>query len=91
MKKIISLILVAALACCSIFALGSCNPEKKLSAAYDKIVADLEFDDANCDEFVVAMSPDFAPMEFVDLAKEGDDKYVGFDVILAKYIAKERG
>lgn len=89
MKKIISLILVAVLACCSVFALGSCNQEKNLSAAYDKIVAQYEFDDSNCETFTVAMSPDFAPMEFVDLAKEGDNKYVGFDVILAKYLAKE--
>ena len=90
MKKIISLVLVAALSLCSIFALGSCGPkEENLSAAYDKIAASLEFDDSNCEEFVVAMSPDFAPMEFVDLAKSGDDKYVGFDVLLAKYLAKE--
>ena len=93
MKKIISLILVAALACCSAFALGSCDfnlgGENNLSAAYDKIAESLEFDDSACEEFVVAMSPDFAPMEFVDLAKSGDDKYVGFDVLLAKYLAKE--
>ena len=89
MKKIISLLLIAALACCSVFALGSCGPTENLSAAYDKIVKGLEFDDSNCETFTVAMSPDFAPMEFVDLAKEGDDKYVGFDVILAKYLAKE--
>ncbi len=43
------------------------------------------------DTFVVAMSPDFAPMEFVDTAKSGNDKYVGFDVLLANYIAKEMG
>ena len=90
MKKIISLLLIAALACTCIFAMGSCGPtETNLAAAYDKIVKDLEFDDSNCETFTVAMSPDFAPMEFVDLAKEGDDKYVGFDVILAKYLAKE--
>ncbi len=41
--------------------------------------------------FVVAMSPDFAPMEFVDTTKTGNDKYVGFDVLLANYIAKEMG
>ena len=35
----------------------------------------------------VALSPDFAPMEFVDSTKEGQDQYVGFDVTLAKYIA----
>ena len=39
----------------------------------------------------VAMSPDFAPMEFVDLTKSGNDKYVGFDVLLANYLAKELG
>ena len=35
----------------------------------------------------VALSPDFAPMEFVDSSKEGQDQYVGFDVTLAKYLA----
>ena len=41
--------------------------------------------------FVVAMSPDFAPMEFVDTTKSGNEKYVGFDVLLAQYIAKDMG
>ena len=84
MKKIISLILAAAMLCVSVFALGSCGDSNNLSKAYDKIVAELEFDDSNCPTLKVAMSPDFAPMEFVDLAKKGDDQYVGFDVILAK-------
>lgn len=39
----------------------------------------------------VALSPDFAPMEFVDSSKEGQDQYVGFDVTLAKYIADYLG
>ena len=39
----------------------------------------------------VAISPDFAPMEFVDLSKTGQDQFVGFDVSLAKYIAAEMG
>ncbi len=39
----------------------------------------------------VAMSPDFSPMEFVDPTKTGQDKFVGFDVSLAKYIADELG
>lgn len=37
----------------------------------------------------VAFSPDYAPMEFVDLTKEGQDMYVGFDVTLAKFIAEQ--
>ncbi len=91
MKKIISLILAAALLCCSVFALASCNKEEdNLSAAYDKIIADLAFDDSACTEtLTVALSPDFAPMEFYDTAKSGDDAIVGFDVILAHYLAKE--
>lgn len=39
----------------------------------------------------VATSPDFAPMEFVDSSKTGQDSYVGFDISLAKYIADELG
>ena len=39
----------------------------------------------------VAMSPDFSPMEFVDTGKSGQDQYVGFDITLANYLAKELG
>ncbi|MCD7859203.1 MAG: transporter substrate-binding domain-containing protein [Firmicutes bacterium] len=35
----------------------------------------------------VALSPDFAPMEFVDTSKSGQDQYVGFDPMLAQYLA----
>lgn len=38
-------------------------------------------------KLTVATSPDFSPMEFVDL--EGN--YVGFDIMLAEYIAQELG
>lgn len=37
----------------------------------------------------VATSSDFAPFEFVDLTKSGQDKFVGSDMALAKYIASE--
>ena len=39
----------------------------------------------------VGISPDYAPYEFVDLTKEGADKYVGADVELAKKIADKLG
>lgn len=39
----------------------------------------------------VATSPDFAPMEFVDSGKKGQESYVGFDITLAKYIAEGMG
>ena len=95
MKKIISLILAAATLLCAVFALGSCGPEAEgLDAAYVKALAAIDYDPAdyaNAETLVVAMSPDFAPMEFYDTAKSGSDAIVGFDVLLAKYIAKELG
>ena len=43
------------------------------------------------DVLKVAISPDFAPMEFVDASKSGQDSYVGFDISLAKFIAEGLG
>lgn len=63
--------------------------EVDVAAAYNKILEGLQYDDKDLPVLKVAMSPDFAPMEFVDLSREGQDMYVGFDPILAKYIAKE--
>ena len=96
MKKILSLILAAALLCCSVFALGSCDflnqEDESLSAAYDKALEAIDYDPAQYTKtLTVAMSPDFAPMEFYDTAKSGNDAIVGFDVLLANYIAKELG
>lgn len=42
-------------------------------------------------KLTVAMSPDFAPMEFVDTSKTGQEQYVGFDVTLANFLADELG
>ncbi len=39
----------------------------------------------------VATEPYFAPNEFIDPTKTGDDKYVGSDIELAKYIANKLG
>lgn len=62
------------------------------AAAYDNILEGLNSEAADTDEeIVVAMSPDFAPMEFVDLSRSGDEQYVGYDVLLAKYIANNLG
>ena len=36
----------------------------------------------------VAMSPDFAPMEFVVTSQNGQNQFAGFDVTLARYLAK---
>ena len=92
MTKLMALILAVAMA----FSLAACTTEKPAdsgdsakAAAYDKYLKALDYDDSGLEELVVAMSPDFAPMEFVDLSRKGTDQYVGFDVLLSKYIAKE--
>ena len=46
---------------------------------------------SNDNVLTVATSPDFAPMEFCDVSKTGQDQYVGFDIMLANYIADELG
>lgn len=46
---------------------------------------------ASAPVLTVATSPDFAPLEFVDTSKTGQDQFVGFDITLAKFIADELG
>ena len=43
------------------------------------------------DVLKVAISPDFAPMEFVIYNDKGEAEYAGFDLMLAEYIAAEMG
>ena len=57
----------------------------------DDAADDLGFETVEAGILKVAISPDFAPMEFVDISKTGQDQYVGFDVSLAKFIASELG
>ena len=73
MKKIISLIVALSLLAMCACTLTSCK--NKNGDGKEKLT--------------VAISPDFAPMEFVDNSQTGTDKYVGFDILLAYYIAKE--
>lgn len=42
-------------------------------------------------KLLVALSPDFAPMEFIDTTKTGQEQFIGFDVTLANFIADELG
>lgn len=89
-KKIIAALVSAALTCTSLVAMTACSDENdSLDKAYNKYIKEYEFEDEGKDVLTVAMSPDFAPMEFVDVSKKGDDQYVGFDVILAHFLAKE--
>ena len=92
MKKIISLALALIMVLCSIAIFASCDQSDDLSAAYNKALKKINYDGSKYkDTLVVAMSPDFAPMEFYDTAKSGDDAIVGFDVLLATFVAKELG
>ena len=80
MKKIISLLMIAAmiLALC---ACGGGDAEAKDRLAEIKERGYIE----------VCTEPYFAPYEFVDPNKSGDEQYQGMDIELAKYIAEKIG
>lgn len=42
-------------------------------------------------KLILATSPDYAPMEFIDPNQSGQDSYVGSDIALAYYIAEKLG
>ena len=65
------------------------DAEAVKSAAYNKVLDSIVPAASPDGQLTVATSPDFAPMEFVDLSKDGDDQFVGFDILLAKYIAAQ--
>lgn len=64
-------------------ALTACGFDSKPKNALEKIQSD--------GVLTIALSPDYRPMEFVDSTKTGQDRYIGFDVSLAKYLAEELG
>ena len=79
MKKLIALVLIAMMA---VLTLGCAKKE----AVVDNPLGLIE-----PGKLSVALSPDFAPMEFIDTSKSGQEQFVGFDVTLAKFIASELG
>lgn len=103
MKKLISLVCVAAL-CLGVAACSngttpnntatpdasstvSVSPEASASAAQGSKLAEIKA----AGKLVMVTSPDFSPYEFEDPRKSGQDKYVGLDIELGKYIAQELG
>ena len=105
MKKIIAMLL-AVMTIVSLFAgCGAAapeapeTPETTAAPVADDVVADTApateaaaaIKTVTPGTLTVAISPDFAPMEFVDPTKEGQDMFVGFDVTLSKYIADSLG
>ena len=79
MKKLFALMLAVLM----ILSMAACGAKTEAPAANIKTVTP--------GVLTVAISPDFAPMEFVDPTKEGQDMFVGFDVTLSKYIADQLG
>ena len=78
LKKFVCLLLAAL----TVYALCACGSSVEKSALQ-------EIKDSGV--LTVALSPDYSPMEFVDSSKTGQEQYVGFDVMLAQFIAEELG
>ncbi len=78
LKKFLSVVLCAALT----MSLAGCGKSEKASLL-DKV--------KEAGVLKMAVSPDYAPYEFEDPSKSDQEKYVGADIELGKYIAKELG
>ena len=92
MKKIISLVLALTMLACLFAGCGAASSGKD-EALYtvDEKFKGITVTTVTEGKLTVAVSPDFAPMEFVDPTKSGQDMYVGFDLTLANYIADSLG
>lgn len=83
LKKILTVVLCATLAL-SLAGCGNGSGDKeKNKNALERV------QDAGV--LKVAVSPDFAPYEFMDPSKSGQDTYVGADIEMIKYIAEKLG
>lgn len=73
-----------------VVALGACGEKEEKTPTPDENVA---FEDELIEKgkLIVSTSTDYAPYEFVDLTKEGQEKFVGSDMELARFIANELG
>lgn len=89
MKKIVSLVLAALMLASVLAGCGSSSANTSTGANPEATTGSLKVVTAG--KLTVATSPDFAPMEFMDPSKEGQDAYIGFDITLAKYIADSLG
>lgn len=79
MKKTVSFILALAMILCLCACGTKAEPKDRLAAIKERGYIE------------VTTEPYFAPYEFVDSTKTGDDQYVGMDMEIAKYIADKIG
>ncbi len=79
MKKLIALLIAITMTACMLSACGEKGPANRL----EQIVKNKKI--------VMATSPDFAPIEFIDYTKTGAEQYVGCEIELGKFIARELG
>lgn len=95
-KKPFVKVLSLALAAITLFVLCACGAAETPAAGPVSDTAPTEASAASngvldeikaSGELHITLSPDFAPMEFIDSSKDGQEQYVGLDVFLAKYIA----
>ncbi len=91
MKKMIAFALAAVMALGLFTACGASSGSSETNYTVSGKFTDSNVTTVTEGKLTVAVSPDFAPMEFVDPTKTGQDMYVGFDVTLARYIADELG
>ncbi len=82
MKKLLVVVLAALMVLAMVTGCAK-KAETKPMSALEKI--------QKAGKLVIATSPDYAPMEFVDSSKTGQDQYVGYEMTLARYIADKLG
>lgn len=94
MKKLLSVLLVMLMA----LTLTACSSKKEETVTEtveeptnDVITTIGDYTLVNPGYLTVSVSTDFAPYEFVDLTKDGQDKYVGSDISFAKFVADSLG
>jgi polar amino acid transport system substrate-binding protein len=89
MKKSTPIILIIALSMLLAFSLAGCGGTTEAEQPQEPAN---RLEDILARGYIeVIMEPYFAPFEFIDPAKSGDEQYVGCDVEIAKAIAEELG
>lgn len=76
MKKLLSILCLSVL-------LAGCSSNEGSANRLDKVLSNKQIK--------MVTSPDYAPYEFIDPTKSGQDQFVGADIELGKYIAEKLG